>query len=87
MADGISNIATKRWEKETCPNRTSIRDMLVVALERLDAGELLADHMIIAFGHTTDDGRFGTGYFNAGSFNDFAQIGLLEHAKKAMAGD
>jgi hypothetical protein len=73
------NLASRRWDSgDGRPGSHSVRDMLEVALAKLESGELgTVDHAILVWGRETD-GVGEDGYFQAGSFNVFAQVGLLE---------
>lgn len=85
MSEPIS-FAARRWEKgDGRPGSHSVREALEVALARIDSGELDAKHIIICVGLSDDeDGGSNCAYFQAGPFNHFAQMGLLDAAGRLM---
>ena len=76
-----ASLSERRWDKVSDPAAHSLRDMLMVALARLERGELEADHMVVVYSRLSD-GQPYTGYLQAGSFDPFAQVGMLHHAIK-----
>lgn len=82
------SLAAKRWSKNDNPALHKISDMLMVALEKLNSGELKAEHMIIIYGSEGDDWRGSSfGFMQAGTFVPFAQLGMLHGAIRLMDED
>jgi hypothetical protein len=73
----MNDIARKRWDSgDGMPGSYSIEDCLEALLHRVRSGDLDAEHIIVAYGKI-EDGAALTGYVQAGSFDAFAQAGLL----------
>lgn len=85
MAEPIS-LAERRWNNgDSRPGSYSVRECLEVVIAKLDSGEIQADHVIVAYGKATD-GIADDGFYQAGSLDPFAQIGLIERVKHVMMG-
>ncbi len=84
MVDQPVPIGAKRWNSNPSDNPAdySVRDMLVTALARLDAGELAADHLVLVIGHIDENRMVGTNMMQAGSFDSYAQLGLMHDATR-----
>ena len=78
MSDPIS-LSAVRWKKDENPNSYTPRDVLAEALRQIDAGEMLADHVIIfhAFPSKDDPTRFTVGYWQGGSFSVLQTMGMV----------
>jgi hypothetical protein len=83
---GPVSLAARRWDSgDGNPSSHSVRDVLEVAIAKLDAGEINPEHIIIAYGRikeATND----TGFMQAGTFNSYAQLGLLSSVSDIMKG-
>lgn len=79
-------LGVMRWNKgsKTDPAQHALRDMLVTALHRLDSGEYKADHMILIIGNLHEDLSVSADMMQAGSFGNFAQLGLLTYASRGF---
>jgi hypothetical protein len=76
-------LSARRWKHGQDPAQHTIRDMLAEALRQLDAGELHADHAILAF--SVEDGRgCRTGWLQAGTLSPLGQLGLLTRISQEM---
>lgn len=69
----VTNLPGKRFAAATDAAELRPRDALVETLRRIDAGELIAEHVIISIGEP--DG--GYNFVNCGSFDANAIVGLL----------
>lgn len=72
----VVDLQARRWESEGDPNSHVPASALRECLRQIEAGELIAEHLIIFFGHIDEEGQSQTGYFQAGKFCEFAQSGL-----------
>ena len=82
----VVDFAARRWKERTGPQQHAIRDMLVEALRALDAGEFKPDHAILVHASEDDDAS-NTGWFQAGKFGGFAQIGLMHDVARIMGNE
>jgi hypothetical protein len=80
----VVSLAAQRWGNGgDLPSTFSVRDCLEVVLSKIDSGEIDPQHVIICHGRTREDFN-DTGFFQAGSFNSYAQLGLLTHVRRLM---
>ena len=72
------SLARHRWDNgDGKPGSHSVRECLEVMLAKLNAGEIEADHVVIAHGRIREDGAVNDGYMQAGKLDPYGQIGLL----------
>jgi hypothetical protein len=83
MTDTIASLAEARWDKVTDPSAHSIVDMLRIAANRIEAGDIAADHAIVVY---TKAGE-ATGWLQAGSLDVYGQVGLLHRGAHLMMHD
>ena len=83
MADDVVDLQAARWEKNTLPDAHTPREALEAALRTLVDWQ--PDHCIVLFGKVREDGTTGVHFAQAGSFNNFAQTGLLRHAERLLS--
>lgn len=77
MSEPVS-LAERRWDNgDGKPGSHTLRDMLETVLAKLNAGTLKADHMILLWGRE-NEGSGDDGYFQAGTFGAYGQIGLMQ---------
>lgn len=77
----VVSIAAARFNKISDASEHDPRDALEAAMEYLDDPENGSpDHVIICFGRTPKDGGSATKWFQAGSYEYHAQMGLLVEA-------
>lgn len=82
MTEPVS-LAERRWNKVDHPAAHQISDMLRITLDRLERGEIKPQHMIIMYGDVADD-IANPCFMQAGGFDAFGQLGLVEMAKKLL---
>ena len=84
--DTVVPLGVWRWNASdsNSPADYSIRDMLVMALHRLDSGDYPADHMILIIGVIHEDRSVDTQMMQAGPFDNFAQLGLMTQASRGF---
>lgn len=80
MTEPVS-FAEAKWKRETDTRKHSVVDMLTVAIAQIERGEIDADHAFLCVGSITEENAVNTNWFQAGKFNAYAQIGLLERCK------
>lgn len=74
----VTSIGAARFNKDTAsPKDCNPRDALEAALAYLDHVDDKPDHIIVLFGRTSEGGGSATKWFQAGSYEYHAQIGLL----------
>lgn len=85
MSDVVS-LTERRWDSDDDTRTHSVADMLRVALTKIEKGEIVAEHGILVLGkRDLDSNSCETDWLQAGSFDFFAQVGMLERAKMSMA--
>jgi hypothetical protein len=72
MAD-VTNLSGKRFATAIDAREIRPRDALIETLRRIDAGELIAEHVIISVGMPEG----GYDFVQAGTFDSNSIIGLL----------
>lgn len=74
----VINLAAVRFDKNTDASEHSPRDALEAATAYLEDPEMgNPDHIIVCLGRTPEDGGSATKWFQAGSYEYHAQMGLL----------
>lgn len=77
----VGDIAAKRWERDEDPSKHKPREALLAALRYLDDPEQPeVEHAIVLFGRIGEDRGAVTRHYQAGSFDGFAQQGLIYQA-------
>lgn len=86
MTDEPIDFLEKRWNGgSNQPDAYTPREALLAAIRRIDSGEITPDHVIICMGACNPEDAFiSTVYTQAGSFNPYAQIGLLDRVAHRM---
>jgi len=83
MADPIS-LAERRWDRgDGTPSSHSPRDVLEMVLAKIDSGALEVDHVVVIWARERDNVG-DDGYFQAGSFGPFAQVGVVHRICSLM---
>lgn len=76
--ENVVSIGAARFNKiSQSPQDCNPRDALEAAIAYLDFDEDKPDHIIVLFGRTPTDGGSATKWFQAGSYEYHAQMGLL----------
>lgn len=76
--ENVVSIGAARFNKESQdPAECNPRDALEAAIAYFDHADDKPDHIIVLFGRTPEDGGSATKWFQAGSYQYHAQIGLL----------
>lgn len=74
----VINLAAVRFDKNTDASEHSPRDALEAAMAYLEDPEMgNPNHIIVCLGRTPEDGGSATKWFQAGSYEYHAQMGLL----------
>lgn len=84
MSDEPISLAERRWDRNTKPSASSVADMLRVVIARIERGEIVATHAIVTIGIELDNGCVDAKFYQAGTFNPYAQIGLLTRVAQTM---
>ena len=79
----VTDLSARRWVMNPAVDAHSPVAALKEAIRQIEAGEMLADHVIIAVGSMSEDAAV-TDWLQAGSFNVFAQRGLMAGVQMAM---
>lgn len=82
----VSSLIEKRWDGDDDTRSYTVADMLRVALAKIEKGEIVAEHGILVLGKKHEDrGSCETDWLQAGTFDFFSQIGMIERAKMSIA--
>lgn len=73
----VTSIGAHRFANAQDAARCNPRDALEAAMAYLDHIDDKPDHIIVLFGCTPEGGGSATKYFQAGSYEYHAQMGLL----------
>jgi hypothetical protein len=79
MAD-IPSLVERRWETNDDPKAHRPADMLRLAADRIDRGEIAGiEHAILVLGGVPANGEKGkrVRYLQAGQYDHFGQLGLI----------
>lgn len=79
----ITDLNARRWQQDTGPEAHTPLAALRECIRQIEAGEQIADHVIICLGAVREDAAV-TDWLQAGSFDVYGQRGLLETVKHAM---
>lgn len=84
--DNIIHLDAQRFDRSAAPAENSPRDAIVAALRDYDAlcDEHKPQHVIVLFGRQHEDGGSTVGFFQAGSYGNHAQLGLLNETALRM---
>ncbi len=85
MPSNVTDLSAERWDNDNRPQNFKPVEALQAALR--DIEQFDPDHAIIIFGKIEEGDCRRTHYKQAGSYNSYAQLGLLDEAKDAMFGD
>lgn len=83
MSDVVS-LTERKWNSNSAVDAHTVLDMLRVAIAQIERGEIEASHAILCLGHVTDENGASTDWLQAGKFDAFRQLGLLERVKMAI---
>lgn len=72
----------KRWEQAQDPSEHEPIDVLRVAMR--DVVEFTPDHVVVIFGKIDEEGIGVTRYYQGGTFNVYAQDGLVNAARNLL---
>ena len=81
----VADLSARRWAANGDPEAQSPLTALAEARRQLEAGEIEAEHVIIIYGHIDESGASQTGYFQAGTFNEFGQVGLVQRGLRLIS--
>ncbi len=74
----MSELTAKRWEKgDGLPASHPPREALEVAMHRIASGEIDAKHVVVCIAEVGEGGACDVNFIQAGTFDHFAQIGLV----------
>lgn len=81
MDDRPVSLAEARWNRCGRTEELSVVDMLRAALAKIERGEIKPDHAFLCLGEVVAYRGVSSQWMQAGSFNVYAQLGLLERCK------
>jgi hypothetical protein len=77
------DLAARRWDGMTDPKEHKPADALRAALRDIEAG-LEPKHLIVVLAYYNDDGNGSTRFYQAGTYELHARLGLLIRAAQIM---
>lgn len=81
----VVNLAERRWDADNDTRSHSIVDMLRIAIDRLERGDIEGDHAILLLGTANaETNGNGMDWLQAGKFDFYQQVGMLERMKISM---
>lgn len=81
----VVDLSAKRWDAVNDPSSHSPVEAMKAAIRAIETGDAsMPDHIVVAFGRTTEDGGSGHTYFQAGSYPCHAAVGLIEAIKSRL---
>ena len=81
MTDTPISLSEARWDRCGRTEDLSVVDMLRAVIAKIERGEIKADHAFLCLGEVVAYRGVSSQWMQAGSFNVYGQIGLIERCK------
>lgn len=81
MDDAPVSLSEARWDRCSRVEEQTVVDLLRAVLAKIERGEIKPDHAFLCLGEVVAYRGVSSQWMQAGGFNVYAQIGLLERCK------
>jgi hypothetical protein len=78
------SISEARGQREGTADAWRPRDILITLLRDIDSGALNAEHLLIGIGMAPEKESRQTGFYQAGNYSSYAQVGLAYEILRAV---